>query len=97
MQKLVELLKNSNGYQRTMLVLFLVGFISSLIKPVNLPAAALWLLVFSQDILNMSLSQYIKELEDENYKLFLLNFNPQALVDAGLAETIDEDEDKLDD
>jgi hypothetical protein len=97
MQKFVELLKNSNGYQRTVLVLFLLGFISSLIKPVNLSAAALWLLVFSQNIFNMTLSQYIKELEDENYKLFLLNFNPQGLVDAGLAEMIDEDEDKLDD
>ena len=35
MQKFVELLKNSNGYQRTMLVLFLLGFITSLVKPVN--------------------------------------------------------------
>lgn len=93
MQKFVELLKNSNGYQRTMLVLFLLGFITSLVKPVNLPAAAVWLLVFSQNIFNMTLSQYIKELEDENYKLFLLNFNTQALVDAALAEMVDEDED----
>lgn len=93
MQKFVELLKNSNGYQRTMLVLFLLGFITSLVKPVNLPAAAVWLLVFSQNIFNMTLSQYIKELEDENYKLFLLNFNTQTLVDAALAEMVDEDED----
>ena len=41
----------------------------------------------------MTLSQYIKELEDENYKLFLLNFNTQTLVDAALAEMVDEDED----
>jgi hypothetical protein len=92
MQKLVELLKNSNGYQRTMLVLFLLGFIISLIEPINLPAAAVWLLVLSQNIYNMALSQYVKELEDENYKLFLLGFNREALAEDGLVDIIDEEE-----